>query len=354
MFFILIFIFSISFEFTSADDTIKILMMDSPNDPLPSEKAERIEDLEGKVFFNGQAYSGSLEIMMDENGLYVINNIPFEKYVEGVVASEIGRDWELEALKAQAVISRTYAIFHKNMNKEESFHLTSSVLHQAYKGNNAAPLITRAVEATRGEILIYEGKPINALYHSTCEGKTELPEEVWGGGFPYLKSVECNCKNAPYEHWQRRFTLEEIGKALGIDGMKDISIASYTSTGRVKTLKAIAEQNPPSPPFSKGGNIESPPLEKGDVGGFFEMQIKATELRKLLGYKELPSTNFSLTTTDAEVIFDGKGYGHGVGLSQWGALEMAKEGKTYREILEHFYPGTTIINDEELHSKKYN
>jgi stage II sporulation protein D len=327
---IIVFLLSLLSTYTFADDTIKVLMLDSPRDPLPSRQAEKVESLKGKVFFNGLSLSGSFEIMKDENGLHVISSLPFEKYIEGVVASEVGRDWETEALKAQAVISRTYAVYNKNLNEEKNFHLTSSVLHQAYKGENMDPVITRAVEATKGEILTFEGKPVNALYHATCEGKTELPEEVWAERFPYLQSVDCKGTNTPYDRWRKHFTLEELNKALGINGFKDITVASYTVTGRVRTLKILLD----------------------DSGA--DMEIKATELRKMLGFRELPSTDFIITKTDTEIIFDGKGYGHGVGLSQWGALSMAREGKNYREILSHYYPGTTIIKkNEDMRSQSY-
>lgn len=317
------FYFSLLPPFSKAEDIIKVLILENPDDPLPSEQAEHISSLNGKVFINGQFYTGSFEIRRDENGLYIINNIPFERYVEGVVASESGREWELEALKAQAVVSRTYALFYKTLNREKNYHLTSSMLHQVYKNNNDVNfLVRRAVEETKGEILTYKGHPIKAFYHSTCVGKTELPEEVWGESYPYLKSVECNGKNSPYETWIRKFTFDEIEEAIGIKGIKDINIVSYTSTGRVKTLKVI--------------------VQKSEVNTSIE--IKATDLRKLLGYKKLPSTHFSLKVVDEDIIFDGKGWGHGVGLSQWGALEMARQGKSYREILEHYYPGTALIN----------
>ncbi len=314
-FFLLLFFTS---QFVKAEDFIKILMLENPDNPMPSKQAESLGKLNGKVFINGQFYVGYFEVKRDENGLYIINDLPFERYIEGVVASETGKEWEIEALKAQAVISRTYAIFYKTLKTKKDFHLTSSVLHQVYKGNNTSPLIRRAVKETEGEILIYEGYPIKAFYHSTCVGKTELPEEVWGGDYPYLKSVDCNSKNSPYENWQRRFSFEKIEKALGISSIEDISIASYTSTGRVKTLNIVAANTS-------------------------EMEVKATDLRKLLGYRELPSTHFSLIIKESGyAIFDGKGYGHGVGLSQWGALEMAKQGKNYKEILKHYYPGTIL------------
>jgi stage II sporulation protein D len=193
------------------------------------------------------------------------------------------------------------------------------VLHQVYKGDNTDPLIAQAVEGTKGEVLTYNDNPINALYHATCEGKTELPEEVWAESYPYMHSVECNGVNAPYESWQKMFSFEQISKTLGIDGIKGIDIVSYTATGRAKTLKIFTETS--------------------------EMEIKSTELRKLLGYRALPSTLFSIIKNDTGVIFNGKGYGHGVGLSQWGALEMARKGKTYTEILAHYYPGTAITKD---------
>jgi stage II sporulation protein D len=120
----------------------------------------------------------------------------------------------------------------------------------------------------------------------------------------------------PYEHWQRRFRLDEIEEALGLNGIKDMRITSFTSTGRVELLRVVTEDS--------------------------EIEIKAIDLRKLLGYKELPSTQFSLIIEEGDIIFEGGGYGHGVGLSQWGAQELANEGKNYKEILEYYYPGTAL------------
>ncbi|MEE8328553.1 MAG: SpoIID/LytB domain-containing protein [Thermodesulfovibrionia bacterium] len=299
-----------------AEDTIKVLIIENPDDQLPDEKTEKIGHLKGETFISGAIYRGFIEVRKDENGLYFINELPFEKYIEGVVAAETGKEWTIEALKAQAVISRTYAIYKKNQNSGKAYHITSSVLHQVYKGDNANKTISKAVKETEGEILTYEGSLIEAFYHSTCRGKTELPDVVWGGSFPYLISVPCRGKHSPYEHWQRRFHLEEIEKTLGLNGIKDISIISFTPTGRVALLKFITDDS--------------------------DIEIKATDLRKLLGYRELPSTLFSLTIEGGDVIFTGGGYGHGVGLSQWGALELANEGKSYKTILAYYYPGTVL------------
>ncbi len=315
--FIIYFMILFFIQPVGAEESIRLLMLHEPDAPLPSEDAKSLGSINGRIMVNGETYTGSLEIKSDRNGLHIINELPLERYVEGVVASESGKDWELEALKAQAVISRTYAIFYKNLNPEKDFHLTSSIKHQVYRKENKDPLIARAVEETKGEILTYDNKPIKAFYHSVCVGKTEIPEEVWGESYPYLRSVNCNSKNTPYDNWQRRFSLKNLGEAIGMNGIRDIRIASYTITGRVKTLRVTNE----------GSSV---------------MEIKATELRRLLGYKELPSTDFFIKIEDKEVIFEGRGWGHGVGLCQWGAQEMAKQGRDYREILEHYYPGAIL------------
>lgn len=309
-----------------AEETIKVLMMNSPYEPVPSEKAEHIGNIKGKLFINGRFHTGSLEIIKDEKGIYVINKIPFEDYVAGVVSSEAGRNWAIEALKAQAVISRTYASYYRDINADNDYHLTSTELHQVYKGRNTNPAITYAVSETEGEILTYNRRPINAVFHATCEGKTELPEEIWEGSYPYLRSVECNSHNAPYENWRRKFRLSGLEKALKIREIKNITISSYTATGRVSRLKILS------------GN--------DSVG----IEIRAEELRRRIGYKKLPSTDFYVKRSGKDIIFTGKGFGHGVGLSQWGALEMAKKGKDYRDILAHFYPGTLLTTGEKMYS----
>ncbi len=298
------------------EDTIKVLIIENPHAPLPSEKAKKIAFLNGEVFINDNIYQGSIKVSKDENGLHFINELPFEEYIEGVVAAETAPNWTLEALKVQAVISRTYAIYQKLLTAGKDYHITSSVLHQVYKGSNTNKIIRQAVQETSGEFLAYDGKPIEAFYHSTCQGKTEYPDAVWGKSYPYLQSVPCRGEHSPYEHWQRRFSIDELEQALGLKGIKGLDITSHTSTGRVEFLKVTAED--------------------------LEIEIKAIDLRKLLGYRELPSTDFTVTIEEANVIFEGGGYGHGVGLSQWGSLELANEGKNYKEILEHYYPGTVL------------
>jgi stage II sporulation protein D len=300
-------------------DTIRVLILDedSPRIPAKNETLERVgEKIKGDFFTGGVHYRGGIEVWKGKNGLYVVNEIPFEEYVKSVVLAEVGTNWEVEALKAQAVISRTYAIYQKNMNGNLRYHITSSVLHQVYKGNFSDDRIAQAVEKTSGEILTFSGKPVEALYHSTSGGKTELPEEVFGKSYPYIKSVETNSEASPYWIWERKILFSEIEKALNITGFKDMTVKSYTSTGRVKEVIVTSASG--------------------------EHTIKSNDLRKQLGWQRLPSTNFTMTKLADSIIFEGKGYGHGTGLCQWSALEMAKKGKNYKEILSFFYPGTEI------------
>lgn len=286
------------------------------NVPKNGEKMEKMGRLGGDLLVNGTHYVGNIEVWKGQQGMYLINELPLEEYVKNVVNAEVSSNWDMEALKTQAVIARTYALYQKNMNNNPHYDITSSVLHQVYKGSTIDARITYAVMNTEGEVLTYEGKLIEAFYHSTSGGKTEDPVEVFGKSYPYLKPVESDCEMSPYWIWERKIPLDEIGKSLSLSGIKEITISSYTSTGRVKTVEVVHNSGTTT--------------------------LKATDLRKLLGWNRLPSTNFTMTRDNDQIVFEGKGYGHGVGLCQWSALKMAQDGKSYKEILAFFYPGTTI------------
>lgn len=301
-----------------AINNIKVLIVNEiyPIIPAKNEKIDRLGSMKGDLLVLGMHYTGNIYVWKGDRGLYIVNELPLEDYVKDVVVAEVGPDWDMEALKAQAVISRTYALYQMRTNGDSIYHIASSVLHQVYKGNNPNTRVAYAVDETIGEILTFDGKPIEAFYHSTCGGRTENPEDVFGKSYPYLKPLESNCDLSPYWVWEKRIQLTEIEKALNISGIKEISIKSFTSTGRVKQLEATCTS----------GTIA----------------INANDLRKSLGWSRLPSTRFTLSCHGDTVIFEGKGYGHGVGLCQWCALKMARDGKNYREILSFFYPGTII------------
>jgi stage II sporulation protein D len=307
----------------SAADNIKVLILDGQFDELPEEgeKLKKMGKSTGKLIVGAGGYRGNFEIWSGQHGLHIINELPLEDYVAGVVKAETGDNWAYEALKAQAVIVRTYVIFQKHKNRGKQFHVTSSVLHQVYKGKNADTLVTRAVRETAGEILTYNREPIVAYYHSTSGGRTELPEEVFGSSYPYLTSVHTDCNLSPLCLWARRVPLGEIEDAAGIAGIEDVRVVSHTATGRVREVEIV----------SRSGTAA----------------YLAKDLRRILGWKRLPSTWFTLRVARDTAVFEGKGYGHGVGLDQWGALEMALHDKDYREIVSFFYPGTEITAYED-------
>lgn len=267
-----------------------------------------------------------------------IEEMKLDDYLYGVVASEMPANFELEALKAQAVVARTYTIYkivNDNSKHEGANICDNSTCCQAWitKEDRMAkwnePLresnwnkIIEAVNSTQGKIITYGGAPINAFFHSNSGGTTETTANVWGGtGYPYLQSVETSGEDA-YSQYNSEVTLT---KQTFIDKIKEkhtdfeidfnledcIKILEYTEGNRVKKVKI--------------GNLE----------------LSGVEVRTILGLK---SANFIVTIEGENIKFKVTGYGHGVGMSQTGADSMAKSGSNYEEIIKHFYTGVEIIN----------
>lgn len=316
---LLIILIALFIPLSGFSETIKVLILDGSFMELPENNIGlgMLDTVRGELLIGYTRYKGNIEVWHDAKGIYLITEMPIEDYVAGVVEAELSDGWEIEAMKAQAVIARTYAIYQKLKNNAKIFHLTSTVSHQLFKGSNSEIKVSLAVRSTEGEILTFEDKTIEAFYHSTCGGKTESSEEVFGKNLPYLKPVKSECNISPYLIWSRDIPISEIELALGITQIKDVKIKSYTSTGRVREILVINNE-------------------------LAESVVLATNFRKMLGWKKLPSTNFTVRLQGNSVVFEGRGYGHGVGLCQWGALEMAKKGKKYREIISYYYPQTTI------------
>jgi stage II sporulation protein D len=193
---------------------------------------------------NGADYRGWIEIRRKKNGLLlVVNDLGMEDYLMGVVAEEIPFDWEFDALKAQAVASRTYALYRKRNYGKRPYHVLATVKGQVYSGRRGERAsAVRAVRETEGLVLAYNGEVIPAFYHSSCGGHTEDAFETWGIDAPYLKGVDCGCQEiSKYGVWEKRFTLKSIALSLGKLGyrLKDISgldIGSITAAGRVREV----------------------------------------------------------------------------------------------------------------------
>jgi len=230
-------------------------------------------------------------------------------------------------MKAQAVVARTYALYQKSNNSNNPYHLTTSVLHQLYRGIEHATGKTRqAVKETRGEVLTYNGAPIMAVYHSCCGGRTEDAENVWSTDKdrPYLKGVFCGaCTGYDKYFWKltvpRGTFYQRIIQAgyAGDAGVESLGINRRSSTNRVLEITI-----------------------QGRSGG---KAIPCNEFRSLFGFSEMRSTNFIIRETeDGYLNFLGIGNGHGVGMCQWGARFRALRKETYQDILRHYYPGTKL------------
>ncbi len=253
-----------------------------------------------------------------------IEKIPFEEYIIGVVAGEMPASFDIEALKAQAVAARSYALTKMLQNKDNAYDVVDTISNQVYQDDatlrdkwkssydtNIAK-IKEAVLGTRGEYLTYNGEVVNAFFFSTSSGKTENCKEVFGGNLPYLISVDSKWDSiSPVFSTNKTFNLNDFYAALDLPYQDSvvIDILETTSTGRIKTLR-----------------INNKEFRSADI-------VKILSLR---------SSYFEIEQEENQIFINTKGNGHGVGMSQYGAYGMAKEGYKYDEILKHYYTGVEI------------
>ena len=284
----------------------------------------RAENSSGPKSKNEWTVRGPVEIKLVPSGLAVINQIYLETYVAGVVSGEVSPKWPLEALKAQAVAARTYVLYKQVENQQQPFDVFASVQDQVYHGHAARPeSVLRAVTATKGQVVTYDGRPIYAAYSSTAAGPTEDALYVWALELPYLKGVDCPFDDqAPRYDWRTAFTFEYLENQLRKEGYPVGAVATltpytFTPSGRVDRVRLL---------HSRG-----------------EIILRGQDLRRIVGYSKIFSTNFSIKSVGSEVEVVGHGAGHAVGMCQWGMREMAELGYDYQSILRHYYPGTTLL-----------
>lgn len=254
------------------------------------------------------------------NGVTIVNKIDIEDYLKGVVPSEMPASWHREALKVQAVCARTYTLSKLNRRRELGYDLKSTVEDQAYLGYEHEQTSTNlAIDKTKDQIMVDgNGRVVEAYYTSSAGGYTDAIEDIWGlSPKSYIVPRKSFDNNSPHYSWKKKLSQREINEGLadlGIGEILGFTEVSRTQAQRVNKLVVVG---------SKGRTF-----------------ITGEEIRHKLG---LRSAMFNFGLENGKMVFAGRGFGHGLGMSQYGSKEMAERGYTYKNILEHFYPTTKLV-----------
>lgn len=279
---------------------------------------------EETIEINGRRFKGGLQVIKrDGVTLSIVNHLRLEDYVKGISVREISHYWPMETLKAEVVVFRTFALYRAEQFKNKEWDVSDDVFTQVYGGVEAERYrITEAVDTTKGEILQYDGKVLSAFYHSTCGGATEDAGVLWDIDLPPLKGVVCGfCKDSPHFSWKTIVSKEKVRQlweknSQRIKMINEVVIAGRDKSGRVINLDIVTDQK--------------------------DIEIAAKDFRNIIGPDIIKSTNFKISASSLDLIFEGFGWGHGVGLCQWGAYFMGKFGSDYLKILDYYYPGSNL------------
>lgn len=274
----------------------------------------------------GRSYRGTLEVLAKKGSLTAVNLVPLDDYLLSVVPEEMPTDWPAEALKAQSVAARSFALHNRDRHAADGFDLCTTTHCQVYTGVGAEKAAsTAAIRATEGEVLFYGSEPIDALFHTDSGGMTENSENVWGSFVPYLRAVkDPQVKTMP---WTKEIAVSVLEQKLAAKG-RHIGKVRSLSLSNLQIGKAAADR-------TASGRVKTMTV-KGTKG---TASLSGNELRSMFGLK---STLFDAKLQGNKVIFTGYGFGHGLGISQWGAERLAAGGMTYEAILHHYYADVTL------------
>ena len=313
----------------------------------------------GTVFIGATEYRGAARFLRTDAGLTVINYVDIEDYLKGVVPGEMPNSWPQEALKAQAVCARNYAISNWNKFEKYGFNLDDSTQSQVYLGVSAEKASTnKAVEETAGIYLKYNNQYANTFFYSSSGGHTESSENVWSSAIPYLVGVED-----PYDtskEWTVPYTPDEIeekldGIGVNIGDVIDLEVIERSASGRIIDLKITGtdgtynlKKEKSRSLFNLRSNLYTITKKGADPEPVLVVTAKGLEERSV-SQPILTSTGLIPVDvgTPTEYIMTGTGYGHGVGMSQYGAKGMAEAGYNYEQILKHYFTGTSLVEETE-------
>ena len=307
----------------------------------------------GFVVHGGRRYRGDLLVHASHSGLTVVNRLPVDEYLKGVVPTEIGTTRTMEefsAVEAQAVAARSYAYIRAGWSGDRRWYdLRPTVVDQAYGGVNAETVVgTRAVESTAGLVLKYDGRTVNAPYHSTCGGTTAEAPEAWPTrGEPYLQRVSDRvpgtdrfyCEISPRFRWTRQVPGDRLDAAMA-RYLREYAPVPARGPGHVRTVSVVSR--------TPSGRVESLQIATGRGGPYTLRGNDARFVLRPAGGEILNSASFDVESAPTSggrltrLTLRGAGYGHGVGMCQWGAIGRARAGQDFRTILAAYFPGTTV------------
>ncbi|MCP2727658.1 SpoIID/LytB domain-containing protein [Limnofasciculus baicalensis] len=274
----------------------------------------------GFVWIGSRWYRGKTRLVATGKGIIAVNHVDLDQYLYSVLGAEMSPSWPIEALKAQAVAARTYALYKKATGGTDTYDVGDTTKWQVYKGvESEAQSTQEASNATAGEVMVYGGKVILAVFHSASGGHTENVEDIWtGDSLAYLRGVPDYDMGAPVYQWTKTFSAGEIGRRIGgVGAVSSMTPERTTPNGRIITM-----------------------LVRGSGGS---KRVSGADLRKVL---ELRSTLFTVSKSGGSFQLDGRGFGHGLGMSQWGAHNLAQQGTGYQQILSHYYQNATLSRME--------
>ncbi|MGK7943171.1 MAG: SpoIID/LytB domain-containing protein [Microcystaceae cyanobacterium] len=278
---------------------------------------------DGVVWIGDRWYRGRIRLIRMGQGVTALNIVDLEEYLYSVVGGEAIPSWPLEALKAQAVAARTYALHKVSKSANRYYDLDTTTRTQVYKGLDTEFVSTQdAVNSTIGQVMTYNGQVILSAFHSSSGGHTENVEDVWSSPLPYLRGVADYDQSAPVFQWTKTYSVSQISRLIGgIGSIRSLTPERTTPHGRIVTMKIVG---------SRGSK-----------------RLSGTKLRQALG---LRSTLFTVSNVNGTFQIQGRGYGHGIGLSQWGTYALATEGVTYDQILTHYYQNANLSTLASLDS----
>ncbi len=290
-----------------------------------------------------RGYRGRLQVLVGSSALQAVNHVPLEAYLPSVVASEMPASWPQAALRAQAVAARTYAL--RQRKPAAAFDVSATVSSQVYKGVEVeTPSTRQAVVSTRGQVLMFGPGLANTVFHSSAGGSTENSGDLWSQQLPYLVSVPDFDQHSPVHAWQLRLEPEQLQKAFGeIGGAQRIDVLATTGSGRVRQARVTG---PAGTLVLTGAQLRS---RLGLKSTLVRFEVLAPELAALPALPPLaaepaisPDQVPVQLLPPPALLAIGRGFGHGVGMSQWGAHGLANRGQSYEQILHHYYRGAEL------------